>query len=293
MTVSRLIASDNALRTLLLLSQRGDRMRASEVADALEISYTGAVKALDILVDDGLARPADRRYSLADSPRAREAIRFSLAFLPLDIGLAALARGNDAVEFAGIDDSGALIVFRRFADAAAEARLREAAATLRELLPGTKLAFAAKEDVRETLLTDLGARRRAMAMHILTGAVDRTFPDRTRHGDFESPPLGRLNEAIEVPSGRRLRALAREYGLRRILVFGSATRADFRPDSDVDLFVEPVPGRRLGLDERVSLIADAERLFGRDIDLLTAPVRRAALAERISRDGVVVYDAAR
>ncbi len=41
-------------------------MRASEVADALEISYTGAVKALDILVDDGLARPADRRYSLAD-----------------------------------------------------------------------------------------------------------------------------------------------------------------------------------------------------------------------------------
>ncbi len=74
-------------------------------------------------------------------------------------------------------------------------------------------------------------------MRVLTGTIDRTFPDRTRRGDFEGRPLGRLNEGVRVPSGRRLRDLAREYGLRRILVFGSATRADFRPDSDVDLLV--------------------------------------------------------
>jgi hypothetical protein len=54
-----------------------------------------------------------------------------------------------------------------------------------------------------------------------------------------------------------------------------------------------VPGHHLGLDERVSLMADVERLFGRDVDLLTAPVRRASLAQRISRDGVVLYDTAR
>ena len=291
--MSRLIASDNALRTLLLLSQHAGGMRTSEVADALEISYTGAEKALDILVADSLAGCSERRYALVDSPRAQEAGRFALAFLPMDVTLASLARGNEAVEFASTDDQGALVVFRRFSEPAAEGRMREAVAILRHLAPDTRVEFVRKENLREQLLSDIAPRRRAAGMRILAGTVDRTFPDRTRHGDLEARPLGRLNEAIAAPSVRRLRALAREYGLRRILAFGSATRADFRPDSDIDLLVEPVPGHHLGLEERVSLMADVDRLFGRDVDLLTAPVRRASLAQRISRDGVVLYDAAR
>ncbi len=130
-------------------------------------------------------------------------------------------------------------------------------------------------------------------MQVLAGSIDRSFPDRTRHGDFEAPPLGHLNRASDAPSGRRLRALAREYGLRRIVAFGSATRADFRSDSDLDLLVEPMPGRRLGLSERIGLMTDAEHLFGRDVDLVTVPVGRTSLANRIKRDGVVLYDAAR
>lgn len=231
--------------------------------------------------------------SSVDSPRARAATHFALDFLPPDAALAALARGNEAVEFAGVDDLGALIVFRRFAEPGSEGRLREAVATLRRFAPDLTVEFAAKEDLREQLLSDLAPRRRAAGMRVLTGTIDRTFPDRTRRGDFEARPLGRLNEGVRAPSGRRLRGLARAYGLRRILVFGSATRADFRPDSDVDLLVETIPGHRLGLNERVSLAADAERLFGRDVDLLTAPVRRASLADRIKRDGVVLYDASR
>lgn len=292
MSVSRLIASDNALRSLLLLSQHAGGMRTSEVADALEISYTGAEKALDILVADGLAGFSEHRWAMTASMRAQEAVRFALAFLPTDVSLASLARGNEAVEFASTDDQGALVVFRRFSEPAAEGRMGEAVATLRQLAPETGVEFVRKEDLRRQLLTDIAPRRRAAGMRILAGTVDRTFPDRTRHGDFEARSLGRLNDAIATPSIRRLRALAREYGLRRVLAFGSATRADFRADSDIDLLVEPVPGRHLGLDERVRLMADMERLFGRDVDLLTGPVRRAALAHRISRDGVVLYDAA-
>ena len=291
--MSRLVASDNALRALLLLSQRGGGMRTSEVAAALETSYTGAEKAIDILVADGLAEASGRRYALAPAPRAREAVRFALAFLPAEVTLGALARGNEAVEFAGMDDQESLVVFRRFSEPEAEGRMREAVATLQQVEPDTRVEFMRKEDVREQLLSDLRPRRRAAGMRVLAGSVDRTFPDRTRHGDFEARPLGRLNEAVAAPSSRRLRELAREYRLSRILAFGSATRADFRPDSDIDLLVEPVPGRKLGLNERVGLMADAERLFGRDVDVLMAPVRRASLAQRISRDGVVLYDAAR
>jgi uncharacterized protein len=202
--------------------------------------------------------------------------------------IAAVARANPAVEFAGIDDDGVLLVTRRFAEPADEARLERALADLRSLQGGPTVEVLAKSDLREQLLDDLGPRHRALGMRILAGSVDRSFPDRTRHGDESAATLGRFHEGVAVPSQRRLRALARRHHLRRVVAFGSATRADFRPDSDVDLLVEPAPGRRLGLRERVALAADAEALFGRDVDLLAAGEAPPALAERIEREGVVV-----
>jgi len=74
-----------------------------------------------------------------------------------------------------------------------------------------------------------------------------------------------------------------------MVAFGSATRVDFRPDSDLDLLVEPVPGHRLGLRQRAALVADAETLFARDVDLVAAGEVRPALAERIAREGVVLH----
>ena len=291
--MTRLVASDNALRVLLLLMQGPESLRTSQVGERLEISYSGAEKALDILIADDLLVASGPRHSFEPSPRADAAVRFALAFLPVDVALTALARGNVAIEFAGVDKTGVLIVFRRFSEPADESRARNAIEVLMALHPEVRVEYARKEDLREQLLEDLAPRRRASDMQVLAGSIDRTFPDRTRHGDFEARSLGHLNDAIDVPSGRRLRGLAREYGLRRILAFGSATRADFRPDSDIDLLVEPMPGRRLGLAERVGLMADAEQLFGRDVDLVTAPVGRRSLANRISRDGVVLYDTAR
>lgn len=291
--MSRLIGSENALRTLVLLSQRSGGLRTSEIADALAISYTGAGKGIEILLADGLVTASGRRYAFALSPRAQEAVRFAFAFLCVDVVLGALAAGNESVEFAGADDGRVMIVFRRFAEPVSESRMREAVETLRAFAPETQIEFMHKEGLRDRLLTDLTPRRRASSMRVLAGSVDVTFPDKTRHGDIEALSLGRLNDAVMVPSGRRLRALARDHGLRRIVAFGSATRADFRPDSDIDLLVEPAPGHHLGLDARVSLMADADRLFDRDVDLVMAPVRRQSLAQRISREGVVLFDAAR
>jgi predicted nucleotidyltransferase len=291
--MTRLAASDNALRALLILAQRSEGVRVSEVAEMLEISYTGTQKSLDILLADGLVVATGPRHSFAPSPRSDAAVRFALAFLPIEAAIAAFARGNVAVEFTGLDKDGALIVFRRFSAPADEAHARTTMDALVALHPDVRVEYARKEDLRQQLLEDLAPRRRASGMQVLAGSVDRTFPDRTHHGDFEAPSLGHLNRAIDTPSGRRLRALAREYGLRRIVAFGSATRADFRSDSDLDLLVEPMLGRRLGLSERIGLMTDAERLFGRDVDLVTVPVGRTSLANRIKRDGVVLYDAAR
>jgi predicted nucleotidyltransferase len=289
--MARLVSSDNALGALLLVSQRPEGLRISAVAQMLGISYTGAQKALDILVADELVVRHDHRHRLAESPLADEAIRFSLAFLDQDYALTALARANPAVEFCGHDDGGTLVVIRRFAEPADEQRLHQAVDLLAGFHPARLIGFASKDDLRDQLLGDVSPRHRALRMRILAGSVDRTFPDRTTHGDFDAPRLGRLNPMLATPSQRRLQGLARRYSLQRILAFGSATRADFRQDSDVDLLVEPAPGHHLDLDDRIDLTVEAERLFGRDVDLLTSPIRRPSLAERVRRDGVVLYDA--
>ncbi len=291
--MTRLVASDLALRSLLALSQRPDGLRIAEVANVLEVAFSSAERALEVLDHEGLVERIDRRYRLVDSARTREAVRFALAFSDPDQALAVLSRVNPAIEFCGVDADGALVVVRRFAESTDEARVRRALDGLREFTPDRRIELTDKAVLRERLLGDLGPRQRAEGMRILAGSVDRTFPDRTRHGDVEAPRLGRLHPSLPTPSRRRLRDLARRHRLRRILAFGSATRADFRADSDLDLVVEPAPGNRLGLGERVELIAETERLFGRDVDLLVSPVRQSSLAKRLVRDGVVVFDVTR
>ena len=286
--MSRLVASEHALRALLALDQRPAGLRPAETAAILAISFSSTERAIDVLLDDGLAARRERRLVLAPTPRAREAVRFALALVaPLE-AISVVARANPAVEFAGVDEDGVVLVTRRFAEPADEARLGRAVADLHALQDGPAVEILAKSDLRERLLDDLAPRRRALGMRVIAGSVDRSFPDRTRHGDETAAALGRLHDGLAAPSLRRLAALARRHGLRRVVAFGSATRADFRADSDVDLMVEPARGRRLGLRERVALVADAEALFGRDVDLVAAGETAPALAERIEREGVVL-----
>ncbi|MBN1250343.1 MAG: nucleotidyltransferase family protein [Anaerolineae bacterium] len=74
---------------------------------------------------------------------------------------------------------------------------------------------------------------------------------------------------IELPK-ERIAEFCKQRHIRRLAVFGSALRGDFRPDSDVDILVEfeqdHVPGL-LGiarLERELSVI-----LEGRDVDLRT------------------------
>ena len=255
----------------------------------LEVPFSSAERALHVLQDDELAERRDRRFAPLADARALAAVHFALAMIEPTESLALLARANRTVEFAGVDEQGAVLVIRRFAEPADEALLRRTLGGFATLHPRLRLELLDKSALRERLLDDRAPRDRALRMRILAGSVDRSFPDRTRHGDEDAPLLGHLHAGVAVPSDRRLRALVRRHGLRRVVAFGSATRADFRPDSDLDLLVEPIPGRELGLRQRAALAADAEMLFGRDVDLLAAGEARPALAERIAREGVVLH----
>lgn len=67
-----------------------------------------------------------------------------------------------------------------------------------------------------------------------------------------------------------IRALCREYGVRRLCVFGSATTDAFREEtSDFD-FVVDFADRSRGYADRYLAFAEAlEVLLGRPVDLLT------------------------
>ena len=87
---------------------------------------------------------------------------------------------------------------------------------------------------------------------------------------------------IEVPQ-ERLATLCRANGIRRLALFGSALRADFRPESDLHLLGEFEPGRRVGL-AFIRLQDDLSRLLGRTVDLhtpasLSRHFRAAVLSE--------------
>jgi uncharacterized protein len=72
---------------------------------------------------------------------------------------------------------------------------------------------------------------------------------------------------IKVPR-KQLAEFCRKNHIRRMAFFGSVLRADFRPDSDIDVLVEFEPGHVPGLGF-FTLQQELAQLFGREVDLLT------------------------
>ena len=69
-----------------------------------------------------------------------------------------------------------------------------------------------------------------------------------------------------------VRALCEKYSVKRLAVFGSAVKGTFDPSrSDLDLAVEflPLPDPLERGRHYLDLLVDLQRLFGREIDLVS------------------------
>ncbi|WP_373501842.1 nucleotidyltransferase family protein [Desulfococcus sp.] len=74
---------------------------------------------------------------------------------------------------------------------------------------------------------------------------------------------------IEIQK-KQLESYCRERHIRRLALYGSALRPDFRPDSDVDLLVEFEPGHIPGLFGIARMERELSALLGgRKVDLRT------------------------
>ena len=78
-----------------------------------------------------------------------------------------------------------------------------------------------------------------------------------------------MNARITIPKAE-IEAFCRRNRVRRLALFGSVLREDFRPDSDVDVLVEFEPGARVGFFELYDMEQELSLLFGgRKVDLNT------------------------
>jgi len=66
---------------------------------------------------------------------------------------------------------------------------------------------------------------------------------------------------------KELDALARQYGARRLRVFGSVARREEGPDSDVDFLVDLPEGYDL-FRQRIALSERLAEFMGRKVDLI-------------------------
>ena len=83
----------------------------------------------------------------------------------------------------------------------------------------------------------------------------------------------------------------RRHHIRRLALFGSVLRDDFRPDSDVDVLVEFQQGHTPGLDF-FSMQDELSELMGRKVDLNTPGFLSAYFKDRVLAEAEVLYDAA-
>jgi predicted nucleotidyltransferase len=79
------------------------------------------------------------------------------------------------------------------------------------------------------------------------------------------------------------------YHIRRLALFGSILRDDFRPDSDVDVLVEFAPGYTPGLGF-IRMQDELSQLFqGRQVDLMTPKFLNARIRDQILTKARAIY----
>ena len=97
-------------------------------------------------------------------------------------------------------------------------------------------------------------------------------------------------EQIRKVPPQRMADFCRRNQIRKLAVFGSALRDDFRADSDLDLLVEFQPGKVPGL-AFFRLQEELSDMFGRTVDLNTPNSLPADFREKVRSTAEVLYAA--
>ncbi len=99
-----------------------------------------------------------------------------------------------------------------------------------------------------------------------------------------------MGGVLETIDRDQLAQLCSRHGVARLSLFGSAARGQLGPDSDVDLLIEFVRGRRVGL-RFITVQNELEALLGRKVDLNTRAFLSPHFRDRVEAEAVPLYEA--
>lgn len=83
--------------------------------------------------------------------------------------------------------------------------------------------------------------------------------------------------------------ICQQHAIRELALFGSVTRDDFRPESDVDVLIDFEPDARVGLFEFVGIRDKLAALVGREVDLVTKRMLSPYFKDEVLANREVVY----
>jgi predicted nucleotidyltransferase len=96
---------------------------------------------------------------------------------------------------------------------------------------------------------------------------------------------------IDIPK-ERVAEFCRRNHIRKLALFGSVLRDDFRADSDVDVLIEFEPAARVGLLRLAGMEIELGEILGRKVDLNTPGFLSQYFRDKVLAEAEVQYDAA-
>lgn len=86
-------------------------------------------------------------------------------------------------------------------------------------------------------------------------------------------------------------SVCHKHSIKRLSIFGSALRQDFRPDSDLDILVEFLPGKTPGF-AFFDIQEELSTLVGRKVDLNTPEDLPRRIRDEVQQASEVLYEQA-
>lgn len=96
------------------------------------------------------------------------------------------------------------------------------------------------------------------------------------------------NIKIDLPNEKIVQFCNRNH-IRKLSMFGSALREDFRQDSDIDILVEFEPGHVPGL-AFFSMQDELSEIIGHNVDLNTPNFLSPYFRDEVLKEAEVLYD---
>ena len=98
-----------------------------------------------------------------------------------------------------------------------------------------------------------------------------------------------MNKAILIQKSK-IADFCKRHHILRLAIYGSALRSDFRPESDVDVLVDFVPGHTPGFFKLFEMESELSDLFGgRKVEIRTPQDLSRYFRDKVIEDAEVQY----